>query len=132
MKRIFKMIIFSAVAVYATSLWNKGFVLPSGIDGFLKLVLVFAIVYYLLVPISKIILLPLNIITLGLVSFLVYLLLLHLASHSFSLLTIKDWTFGGLNFWRISIGKTYISYFWNLVLSSLSLSSIIGVLEKVL
>jgi len=131
-KKIFRMLIFSATAIYITSLWDKGFLLPESLIGFLKVTAVFAVVYYLIVPISKIILLPLNLITLGLVSFLVYVLLLHFASSNFSLLTIKPWTFPGFIWGGITVNKIYLSYFWNLVLSSVALSSIINILEKCL
>jgi len=124
------MLFFVSVAIYLTSLWNKGFILPTNIIDFLKLVLVFSFIYYLIVPFSKIILLPLNIITLGLVSFFVYLLLLHIVGTGLSLLTIKEWSFAGLKLGGFIIQKTHISYFWNLILSSLSLSSIINMLEK--
>jgi len=132
MKRILRKIIFAGIALYLTSLWNKGFVLPVEPVSLLKLLGVFVVVYYLIIPVSKIILLPLNILTLGLVSFLVYLLFFHLATANFQLLSIKSWTFSGFKFNFINIGETYINYFWNLILSSVSVSSIINLLETFL
>lgn len=124
------MIIFSALALIFTSFWNKGFQL--NINAFLTATIVLALVFYLIVPLSKIILLPLNIITLGLMSFLVYLAILHLSSDAFHLFTITSWTFPGLSIFFVSIPKTYIPYLGNLVLSSVSISSIINLLEQLL
>jgi len=130
MKKIFRMIIFSALALIFTSFWNKGFQLnPS---AFISATLVLAIVFYLIVPLSKIVLLPLNIITLGLMSFLVYLAILHLISDAFHLFTITSWTFPGASILFVTIPKTHIPYIGNLVLSSVSISSIINVLEHLI
>lgn len=132
MKKLFRMLIFSAVAIFLTSLWNKGFIISFNWQPFLKAVVTIAVIYYLVVPFSKLILLPLNILTLGLVSFLVYLLALHILSNSLLIITIKDWVLPGLSFNGINIDKLDISYFGNLVLSSLSISFIINTLEQLL
>lgn len=124
------MIIFSALALIFTSFWNKGF--QINLNTFITATLVLAFVYYLIVPFSRIVLLPLNIITLGLVSFLVYLAILHLSSDAFHLFTITSWTFPGTSFFFVNIPKTYIPYLGNLVLSSVSISSIINLLEQLI
>jgi len=72
MKKIFRMIIFSGVAIFITALWNKGFVIKADPLIYLKASLIIALVYYLITPISKIILLPLNIFTFGFVSVIFY------------------------------------------------------------
>ena len=130
MKKIFRMIIFSALALIFTSFWNKGFIL--NLNSLFIATLVLAFVFYLIVPLSKIILLPLNIITLGLMSFLVYLAILHLSSDAFHLFTITSWTLPGASIFFVNIPKTYIPYLGNLVLSSVSISSIINLLEQLL
>lgn len=132
MKTIIRMLIFSGVSLYLTSLWNKGFIIPSSTLIFIQAMAAFAVVYYLILPLAKLILLPLNIITLGLASFFVFLFALHLVSSLFGFVTITAWTFQGLSWSGIVIQKTSIGYFWNLVLSSLSLSVIIQVLEKLI
>lgn len=132
MKRISRMILFSACALLITSFWNKGFHLPSDITTFMLGSLILALVFYILVPISKVILLPLNIISLGLVSFLVYVALLHFSSVGFHVFEVSAWTFSGLKILFIHIPQIEVSYVMNLVLSSVSISSIINVLELLL
>ncbi len=126
------MIIFSSFALILTSLWNKGFILPSDLITFFVASLTLALVFYIILPLSKIILLPLNIITLGLVTFVVYLVILHFSGASLHLFEITEWNFQGLNIAFISIPKMHISYLGNLVLSSVSISSIINVFEQLL
>lgn len=121
MKRIVKSMIIPLMAVYLTSLWNQGFIIPADLLDISKLTLIIGIIYYLLGPLSKLLLLPLNIISLGLASFIFYLILLHIVGSYLDLVEINAWT----------IANTRVSYLGNLVLSSISLSSIIKTLEKV-
>lgn len=132
MKKLFRMVVFSALAIYLTSLWNKGFILPNTLAMFIKATIAITVIYYLVIPISKLVLLPLNIITLGMMSFLVYLFALHLLNIGFNFITIKDWVFNGASFLGLTIPKTSINYFFNLVLSSFSISFVINFLEQIL
>lgn len=122
MKKICRMLVFSAFALLLTSLWNKGFMLSPDLKTFLIATVVLAIIFYIIVPLSKVLLLPLNFLTLGLFSFLVYIAILHFSSSTFHLFQIKEWRFNGYE----------VPYLLNLVLSSLSISSIINLLEQLL
>ncbi|MCS6956825.1 MAG: phage holin family protein [Patescibacteria group bacterium] len=132
MKKFFRMIIFSATAIYLTSLWNKGFIINLDFFSFLKASLFIALVYYLIVPVSKIILLPLNFLTLGLVSIVFYVVLFYLFFSNFGLIIIKPWYFSGGKFFNLIITPVNISYLANIFLSAFSISTIINLLEKIL
>lgn len=132
MKRIFRMLIFTAIAIYATSLWNKGFLIDLNIKTFAQATLIVAIIYYLIYPLSKIILLPLNFISLGLVSLVVYFLLFYFLFARYNLVEIRPWVFSGISILGFTIQKTNINYFFNVILSSLSISFIINFLGKIL
>lgn len=131
MKKIIRIIIFSSIAIYLTSVWDKGFQISSNINDFIILTFLIGLINYLIIPLSKIVLFPINFLTLGLASFLVYILALHLISSS-DLITIKSWLFPGINLFFFHIPKLSINYLENLILSSLLLSSIINTLEKLL
>ena len=122
MKKIFRMIIFSGVAIFITALWNKGFVIKADPLIYLKASLIIALVYYLITPISKIILLPLNIFTFGFVSVVFYAVIFYFLLNHFDLVVIKEWVFLGNN----------ISSLVNIFISSFSISAIINLLEKVI
>ena len=122
MKKIFRMIIFSGVAIFITALWNKGFVIKADPLIYLKASLIIALVYYLITPISKIILLPLNIFTFGFVSVIFYAVIFYFLLNHFDLVVIKEWVFLGNN----------ISSLVNIFISSFSISAIINLLEKVI
>lgn len=132
MKRIFRMLIFSGLALYITSLWNKGFIISNNPKEFVITALAVASILYLIVPISKVILLPLNLLTLGFMSTILTIGLFYLLQHNFSLIKVDSWIFGGIKLWQLSIPKMEIAYISNLAISSFSISVIINTLERLL
>jgi len=116
------MIVFSAIAIFLTSVWDKGFIIKPDLMIYLKATLLIALIYYLVVPLSKIILLPLNFLTLGFVSVIVYCFLFYFLTNYFSLIEIKSWNFSGYNFSQLA----------NIFVSAISISTIINLLEKIL
>lgn len=122
MRKIFRKIIFSALAIYITSYWNHGFIIKNDLLIYLKASLIIAFIYYLIVPVSKLILLPFNLITMGLVSVIFYSLALYFFLIGFSLIEIQPWQFLGYD----------ISQLANIFLVAFSISTIINLLEKLL
>lgn len=132
MKKIFKAPIIAAAAIFLTATWNKGFVLPKTIEGFILAALFITITVYLLIPLSKIILLPFNLISFGLVSFIFYIFLLHLVGSGFGWVLIKAWHFPGFGIFGLTIPAIDLSYLGNLILSALSITTIINILNKII
>ena len=133
MKKIIRMIIFSAISIYLTSLWNQGFVLHfDSWKNILQAVVSVAVIYYLIIPLTKIILLPLNFLTFGFVSIMVYFLVFYLFFTRFSIIEVKEWVFLGLSIFGIIIPKTNISFLGNCILVSISISLINNLQEKLL
>jgi len=132
MKKIFRMIIFSGVAIFVTALWNKGFVIKSDPMIYFKAALIISAVYYLIIPVSKLILLPLNLLTFGLVSVVFYAAIFYLLLNRFDVIGIEEWVFPGAKILGITLGKIKISGTSNIFVSSFSISAIINLLEKII
>jgi len=132
MKKILRMVIFSGVAIFLTALWNKGFIIKPDYMIYLKAALIIAAVYYLIVPISNLILLPLNILTLGFVSVIFYAIIFYFLLSHFNLIDIKEWVFPGIKLLGITLGEIKISGLTNIFVSSFSISTIINLLEKII
>ena len=132
MKKILRMIIFSGLAIFLTSLWNKGFVIKLDPMIFLKASLLIAAVYYLVLPVSKLILLPLNIISLFLVSIVFYSVILFFLFNRFNLIFVKDWTFSGIKIFHYAVPAMKISQTLNIFVSSFSISTIINLIETII
>lgn len=126
------MIIFSGVAIFLTALWNKGFIIKLDPIIYFKAALIIAAVYYLIVPISNLILLPLNILTLGFVSVIFYAIIFYFLLSHFNLINIKEWVFLGTKLLGITLGEIKISSLTNIFVSSFSVSTIINLLEKII
>jgi uncharacterized membrane protein YvlD (DUF360 family) len=126
------MIIFSGIAILLTSLWNKGFVIKADPMIYLKAALIIAAVYYLIVPVSKLILLPLNILTLGFVSVVFYAAIFYLLLNRFHLINIGEWIFPATRIFKITLTQMKISMLANIFLSSFSISTIINLLETII
>jgi uncharacterized membrane protein YvlD (DUF360 family) len=132
MKKIFRMIVFSAVAIFLTALWNKGFVIKPEPMVYLKAALVLTTVYYLIIPVSKLVLLPLNLLTFGFVSVIFYAFIFYFLLNNFNLINIHEWVFSGTKLLGITLGETKISGLANIFVSSFSISTIINLLEKII
>lgn len=132
MKRITRMLIFSAVALFLTSLWNEGFRVNFTPHIFIRTIFLVALFYYFIAPLARLVLLPINWLTLGFLSSIIYFLLFYLFITRFSLVQIRPWVFDGIDIYGISIKSFRISYYFNLLLSSVSLSFIINLLEALI
>ncbi len=132
MKKLLRMIIFSGVAIFLTALWNKGFIVKDDPMIYLKAALIIAAVYYLIVPASKLILLPLNILTFGLVSIVFYAAIFYFLLNRFNLISIEEWVFPGAKMLGITLGKIKLSSTANIFVSSFSISTVINLLEKII
>lgn len=130
MKKIFRIVLFSALAVFLTSLWNQGFKIDFELKSFLSVIFLVAATTYLVLPLSKVVLLPLNLITFGLVSVALYVFTLYLIDNQLSVINISSWDLQKFDFLGFTVEKTHISYMGNLILSSASLSAIIKLFEN--
>jgi len=132
MKKIFRMIIFSGLSLYITSLIVKGFIIKTDLKSLIIASLILALVYYLLTPLIKLILLPLNILTLGLLSMIVYVFLFNYVINKFNLVVIQPWVFPGLDIGGFSIPRIEFNYWLTLITSSILYSTIINLSEMFL
>ncbi|OQY66238.1 hypothetical protein B6D29_03040 [Microgenomates bacterium UTCPR1] len=120
MKSLFRKILFSSIAIFLTGAWNKGFAIEYSWLAYLKASIIIAFIYYLIIPVSKLILLPFNIITMGLVSVIFYSLALYFLLSGLSLIQVKEWVFNGYEITRLM----------NIFLVAFSISTIINLMEK--
>lgn len=120
MKSLFRKILFSSIAIFLTGAWNKGFAIEYSWLAYLKASIIIAFIYYLIIPVSKLILLPFNIITMGLVSVIFYSLALYFLLNGLSLIQVKEWVFNGYEITRLM----------NIFLVAFSISTIINLMEK--
>ncbi len=125
------MLVFSATSLYLTSLWNSGFSINFEAKSFITITVAVAVLYYILTPLSKLLLFPLNLLTFGLFSIAVNSLLFYLiVSHFSTIISIKEWSMPHIQFLFVNVGPAHLSATLNLVVCAVSMYIIINLFEK--
>lgn len=132
MKKITRMIIFSATSLFFLDWINSGVIVPTDFKRLLISILLIALIYYIINPVLKILLLPINIITLGFASFAAYILIFITFNDSLSLISFKTWDFPGLSYQFLIIKKFTLSPLFNKIFSAFFIASVISFLELLL
>jgi len=120
------------VAIYLLTQIVSGFKVGNGWNGLFYSSLVLSILMFIAKPLIDLIMLPINILSLNLVSWLFNILLVYLWS-----LLVRNVSFAPFNFPQVSAGPLLISSFlmvkWQvIVLSSIILTLIIKILDAIL
>jgi uncharacterized membrane protein YvlD (DUF360 family) len=130
-KKITRSLLFSALALLVTTYWNKGFIVPIKPDIIAEVILVTAVGYYLIIPVIKIILLPVNFLTFGFASTLVYVLFFYLMDTQINVIDVKQWVYVGFNWQFLTMPPITIPYAQNLLLIAVSVSYVISAAETI-
>lgn len=131
MKRILRSVVFSALSLYLTSLVIGGFVVKTDLKSYALATLILAAIYYFVLPLTKLVLLPLNILTLGLVSTIAYIIIFNYVISYFGFIAIVPWGFPGAHIYGFVIPKFYFNYLATLIISAILYSSIINLAETI-
>ena len=132
MKKISRMLIFSAASLFLLTRLDSGVLLSSEWEKILMAIILIAIIYYIVHPVIKILLLPINIITLGLTSFISYIIIFIIVNNYFDLIKFRDWEFPGIYFNSIIIRSFTLSPLANKVFSAFFISLVISFLETII
>lgn len=112
----------------AASFYVAQYFLPGGVhlqntwSAYLVASLVFVIFNFVLAPIIKLLLLPINLLTLGLFRWLTNVLVLYLFDLLYDGISIVSFNYPGYASSLISLPATHLALFWVLVISSLLMS----------
>lgn len=133
MRSLILKILATAASFYVAQYFLDGFQIDNYWSVYLLTSLVFVIFNFILSPIIKLLLLPINLLTLGLFRWLTNVLVLYLFDLVYEGIRISAFTFPGYSSSVISLPAGDLNLFWVLVLSSLLISltySIITMLFK--
>lgn len=129
MKSILRRIIFYSVALYIVAQVLAGVKVSGGLTMYIVGGVVLSILFLLIKPILSLITLPLNIITLGLFSFVTNAIILYLLTVFVPNISVSAFKFSGLSFWGFVIPKFSINTFFAFIIASILLSLILGFLK---
>ncbi len=119
MRTLLRYFFINLLALWATSQLVPGFIFDGGISTLLKATIVFTVINLIAVPILKILLLPLNLLTLGLFSWVVNVLALYFLVRLVPNLHLSSFYFSGVSFGGIILPAMDLSAFWTAMICAL-------------
>lgn len=122
MRKIIVNILATAASFYVAQYFLDGVQLENSWQSYLIASIVFVILNFFLTPIIKLLLLPINLLTLGLFRWLTNVLVLYLFDLVYDGIDISSFMYSGFTSSIISLPSGNISIFWVLVLASLLMS----------
>ena len=128
MKKYLRLYTFTLLSLWLTSLVLAGFKYQDGIGSLAWITFIFLIAEIFLKPLANLLLLPINLITLGAFRWLINVLILYLVTRITPLLEISSFKFSGYNYEGFIIPSMDISYLGSLIICSFVISFINGYL----
>ena len=129
MKSILRKIVFYSVALFLTAQILEGVRISGGLAMYIVGGIVLSILFVLVKPILSIITLPLNIITLGLFSFLTNAIILYLLTVFVPNISIGAFRSSGFSFLGFVVPSISVSNFFAYIIASIFISFIVGFLK---
>ena len=122
MKTILRAIFLYLITLYIVALFLKGLSITGGPITYLSAAVVWTLLNKIVKPIIKLLLLPINLITLGLFSWVVNVITLFMLKYFIPGVAIQAFTFSGYTFQGFVIPQMHFSIFFAYIITSLVLS----------
>lgn len=122
MRNLLVRLLATAAALYVTSSLIAGFRLDSTWQAYLLASLVFLVTSGIAGPIIKLLLLPINLLTLGLLRWVASVIVLYLFDLLYRGVTISAYDFPGFTSGLLALPAAHLGLFWVLVFSSFTIS----------
>jgi putative membrane protein len=131
MKHLMRTLLFNVFALWLTSQLFPGMVAPGGWQTLLFAGCILSLLMLIITPILKILFIPINILTFGLMSWFVNVIVIYLLVFFVPEIQIHAWTFPGFTFSGFIIPSFHLTYFMSLVVTSFFISTITDILHSV-
>jgi len=122
MRRILRNILVHTVILYYLVQAIPGLELDNSLQAVIGGGAILALLFTFIRPVLKLLFLPINLITLGLFSGFVNVLIIYLFDKYYSVFGVYGWEFTGYSYEGFVIPGTYFNVFWTYVLVSLIIS----------
>jgi len=131
MKHLIRVFLFNVFALWLTSEIFPSLVIPGGWQTILFAGFVLSILMLIVAPILKILFIPINILTFGLLSWLINVIVIYLLTVFVPEIQVQPSAFNGITWAGFVIPSFQLSYFLALVVVSLCISTITDILHYV-
>lgn len=119
MKTVLRYLLINLVALWVTTEIIKGLSYTGGVKTLIIGSVVFAVINNLMIPLLKILFLPLNILTLGLFSIIINVLGLYLLTNFVPQFKLLPYLFPGWQYQGFVVPSVELTTFWVAVVASL-------------
>ncbi|MEK7140961.1 MAG: phage holin family protein [Patescibacteria group bacterium] len=130
MKKFLRSIVFYVFALWLTSTVVTSLSITGNAWGVLTAGFMLTVMMILLKPLVSLIFLPINILTLGLLSWFVNVVVLYLWTIFVPNVSLTAWEFPGLNIGGFIVPSAQLSMPWTLVVVALVIMFIVSLLER--
>lgn len=122
MRNLLVRIIATMLSFFITSRLIVGFQIDANWQSYLLAAVIFLMFNLLVAPLVKLLLLPINLLTLGLFRWFTQVIVIYLFDVLYTGLTIHSYYFSGFTSTLLALPAHMISVFWVYVLSALTMS----------
>jgi putative membrane protein len=131
MKHLVRVFLFNVFALWFTSQAIPGLVINGTWQTILFGGFILCLLMLIVAPILRILFIPINILTFGLLAWFVNVIVIYLFTLVVPEMQVVEWTFQGASWAGFVIPAMEISYFLSLILVSLSIAVITDILHYV-
>lgn len=132
MRQLLVRILGTSLSFYVATLLVQGFQLTATWESYLIAAVIFTLLNWVVLPLIKLLLLPINLLTLGIFRWIAHVIILYIFDVIYDGITISAYTFPGFSSSLISLPPGNVSLFWSLVLSSLVISVTYSIISTLL
>lgn len=129
MKTLLRYFLINLVSLYITTIYIPGLTYIGGIKSLFIGAFAFMLINFILVPLLKILFLPLNLLTLGLFSWLINVLAIYALTTIVADFVLLPYNFPGAMIAGITLPAMELTTFWVAVVASLMIGAITNFLQ---
>lgn len=129
MKTLLRYFLINLVSLFLTTRYLPGLTYTGGLKSLFLGAVVFMLINFILVPLIKILFLPLNMLTLGLFSWVVNVLALYALTTIVADFVLLPYNFAGATIFGVIIPEVQLTPFWVAVVASLMIGIITNFLQ---
>lgn len=122
MKTILRAIFLNLITLYIVAMFYSGLVIENKLTTYLAAATVWTLLNKIVKPIIKLLLLPINLVTLGLFSWVVNVITLFLLTYFIKGVDILSYTFPGISYQGFVIPQMHFNLIISYIITSLILS----------
>lgn len=132
MRYILKKYFVVTVAVYLLTQLSSGFTVTGSWSGLFYSSFILGIFMFIAKPLINILMLPINILSLNLASWLINILIVYLWSYFARNIQFSSWQFTGLTLGPIIVSSYLFVRWQTIIISAILLTALINILDKIL